>query len=217
MIEPRKRRRWLKRLVFLLGFLVLSLIGFAVCEHLRGRSMLTRRVAQLKAAGEELSVTALLPQPVEQERNAFTFLTTLTNRTESILTNASSGPPSMKFAEPGKILAASKMTEWDSGEGETNDWDWLAPKLIDSRELIAQLHAATSLPEYSCGFDYNKGFLDFQIGPLHTVKQAAQVLSAATIYDLHRRDFTAAHSNLCALVRLVVMQEPEPLVICQLV
>lgn len=216
MTEPRKRR-WLTRLGLLFGLLIFSLLAFAIVEHFRGKAMFSRRIAELKSSGEELKVAAFLPKPVELGKNAFTILATLTTRTESILTNAAYGPPSMNFNETTRAVVAWKLARWEASDGVTNDWDWLAPQLNDAGELIAQLQAAAACPEYDCGFDYNKGFLDFQIGPLHTVKNAAQVLSAATIHELYRGNVNAAHSNLCTLAKLVVMQEPEPLVICQLV
>ncbi len=217
MTKPGAERRWPKRFAWIFSILVFAVAVFAVSEHLRGKSMLERRIARLKSSGEKLDVAVFLPEPVAPERNAFTILATLTNRPESILTNLSSGPSLMPFIEPGKTVVIWKQPQWTTDEGTTNDWTSLTPQLNEARELIAELHAAASRPDYDCGFDYDKGFLDFQIGPLLTTKKAVQVLSIATANELHRGNISSAHSNLCALVKLVVMQEPEPLVLCQLV
>jgi hypothetical protein len=217
MAQPRTERRWRKRAAIAVGIFVFFAVLFAIIEHWRGNWMLTRRIAQLKMAGEELSVATFLPKPVEPGQNAFAILATLTNRTDSILTNASLGPPSMRFVESGKARVTSKLTEWDSSEEATNGWNRLTAQLSDARELLSDLHTAASRVGFDSGFDYTKGFLHFQMGPLHTAKQAARVLSVATINELHRGNTTAAHSNLCALVSLIVMQKPEPLVINQLV
>ncbi len=217
MTQPRTERRWRKRAAIAVGTLFSLVVLFAIIEHCRGKQMLTRRLAELKSHGEELNVAGFLPKPIAHDQNAFTILATLTNRADPILTNASSGPPSMKFVEPGEAIVTWKQSEWEATEGVTNNWDWLDPQLSEASELITQLHTAASRSGFDCGFDYSKAFLDFQIGPIFTIKQAVQVLSAAALNDVHNAQTSTAHSNVCALVKLVVMQEPEPLVICQLV
>jgi hypothetical protein len=147
----------------------------------------------------------------------FLDLAKLTNRADAILTNLSATPPSLQFAEPGTARVAWRIEEWQSDEQTTNDWKQIGPQLEQAREVLGLLHSAAQRPAYDSGFDYEKGFVDFQIGPLVTAKKAVQVLSAATLYNLWNQRLGDAHSNLCALVTLVSVQQREPLVICQLV
>src|SRR5262249_37379989 len=67
------------------------------------------------------------------------------------------------------------------------------------------------------GFDYRKGFVDFRIGQVASVKYAANLLSAATLNDLHTNQIISAFENLHSLILLTAKQTPEPLVICQMV
>lgn len=213
--KPMKGR--IKKLSVLAAVFVAVLMLFLVVEHFRGSWALNHRLNELKARGEVLTVAPLLPKPVEPDRNAFLVLATLTNRAEGILTNLSQAAPSMQFVEPGKALVVWQQDSWQPDAKTTNDWNRFGPQLKDARKLISLLHSAAAKPEYDCGFDYGKGFLDFQIGPLVTSKQAIQVLTAAMMDDLRNKRMDDAHTNVCALVKLAVMQQPEPLVICQLV
>ncbi|HEY9510593.1 MAG TPA: hypothetical protein VIV82_12105 [Verrucomicrobiae bacterium] len=206
-----------KRLGYFLGFLVLLMGLFLVVERIRGERALGQRLVTLKKQGEVLEVARIQPPLVASNENAFLLLATLTNRSDAILTNISEGPPSLEFVKPGLALVSWQLNHWESGDKETNDWTIFGSQLENAANLIQLLRSAANQPAYSSEFDYQKGFSDFQIGPLVTAKQGVQVLSAATLNDLRNHRRAEAHSNLCALVKLAVMQEPEPLVICQLV
>jgi hypothetical protein len=210
-------RRWPRRLAIALGIFLSIVVLFALFEHGRGKRMLTRRLDELKSKGEEMRVAVLKPRPLPAEQNAFAILAILTNRTDSLLTNASLGPPSMKIVEPGRAVVSWKQSQWDSDQDATNDWTWLSSELDAAGELIRQLHAAAAQPGYDCGFNYHNGFLDFQMGPIITSKRGIEVLNLAMLHDLRKAEPADALTNLCALVKLALMQEPEPLVICQLV
>ena len=210
-------KRRLKQLGCFVGFLVLLIGLFLVVERSRGERALGERLTRLKNQGEVLEVSSLQPALVASNQNAFLLLATLTNRNDPVLTNISEGPPSLEFVQPGRALVAWRIDEWNLDEKETNDWQRFGPQVDAATNLVELLRFAANRPAYSSDFDYQKGFSDFQIGPLFTVKQGVQVLSAATLNDLRNHRLAEAHSNLCALVKLAVMQEPEPLIICQLV
>jgi len=210
-------KRWLKRLGIVAAGILGLLLAFLAVEHVRGRWMLSRRISGLKSHGEILSVSALEPKhPPADENRAFALMA-LSNRFEAALTNSSAYPPSMRFTAPGRAMVTSRLKQWSFGGKTTFDWNDIKEEVERVREVLIALRSAAALPAYDSGFDYQKGFVDFQLGPVVMVKRAIQVLNCAAMYDLKQGQLDAAHINLCALVKLAVNQKPEPLVICQLV
>ena len=210
-------KRRLKRIGFCAGGLALLFLIFALEEHARGRWALNQHLSRLKANGEVYSVAALQPKHPPAEQNVFAALTSIANRLEPMVKHQDDAPPPSRFAAPGKAIVAWRLNQWGRNGQITNDWSRLGPELDAARELLDLLHAAMKKPAYDSGFDYKRGFLDFQIGPPAEAKRSAQILQDATLYELHRGHLDAAGEHLCALVKLAADQKPEPLVICQLV
>ncbi len=211
-------RRWLKRIGFCSGALALLLLLFIAIEHIRGRWDLSHHLSRLKANGEEILVARLEPRRPPVNENASIDLARLfTNRFEAILTNMADAPPGLRFIAPGKAIVSWRLKQWSDDGKTTNDWSKLASQMDEARELLDLIHSAVQKPAYDSGFDYGKGFIDFQIAPLTEVKRVAQLLYAATFYELKTGHQDAANGHLCALVKLAARQHPEPLIICQLV
>lgn len=211
-------KRWLKRVAVTGVTFVALIVGFVLVEHVRGRWILSRRLSALEARGEVLSVTALQPQRPPPDRNGALILLSLTNHFKSVLTNSSAYPPSLRFAAPGRAIVTARLKAWTLDEKATYSWPRIEQELTDAEEILIEMRSAADRPAFDSGFDYRKGFVDFQLGPVVVnVKRAAQGLSIATLHELREGRLDAANSNLCALVKLAVIQKPEPLVICQLV
>jgi hypothetical protein len=170
----------------------------------------------LQANGERFSISALEPKRPSIDRNAFLNLVALTNQLETIMTNLGDLPPSLRFGAPGRAVVAWRLSGWSSDGKTTNDWTKIGKELENAHGLLDLINAASEKPEYDSGFDYHKGFVDFQIAPLVPIKRAAQVLDAAVLYELRQGRLDEAHQYLRAFVRLVADQR-EPLVIFQLV
>jgi hypothetical protein len=210
-------KRWLKWTAVTSIAAVALMVAFILVEHLRGRWLLNRRLAALESRGETLSAAALEPKRPPDDQNRAAALTALSNRFRVILTNSAFHPPSLRFAAPGRAIVTAKLSRW-GGEGQaTHDWEDVRGDIEPAQDVLASLRAGADRPAYDSGFDYRRGFVDFQLGAVVNVKQAVQCLHLATLFDLHEGRQGAAHANLCALVKLAVGQKPEPLVICQLV
>ena len=65
--------------------------------------------------------------------------------------------------------------------------------------------------------DYQQGFAHLSLPDLVRLKRTAQVLSAATVWDLHENDAASAVTNVHALLSIVDAWQEEPLTISQLV
>jgi len=210
-------KRWLKRIGIGAGGVVLLVVVFALEEHVRGRLALNRHLNRLKANGEVYEVAALEPRHPAVEENAFTDLVNFAGLWEPDVKHLDDAPPELRFAAPDKEIVAWRLNQWGRNTKITNDWSRLGPELEAAQEFLELVHAAVQKPGYDSGFDYGKGFVDYRIGPLAKVKRNAPLLQAAAYYEMHRGHIEAAGGQLCALVKLAAEQQPEPLVICQLV
>jgi hypothetical protein len=209
-------RRGAKIVGSLIAAALLLLVAAVAVEHVRGRWALHRSVKGLEARGEKLSVAAVEPKHPGADQNGFADLAKVTNRLSTVMTDMDP-PPSLRFAAPGRAVVAWRLKEWTSERRGSKDWTELEPALDRERDLLAVLHTAVEKPAYDSGFDYRKGFVDFRVGQLATVKYAANLLSAATLNALHTNQINSAFDELHALILLTARQTPEPLVISQLV
>jgi hypothetical protein len=198
------------------GTLALLFVLFVVVEHVRGRWALNDYLNRLQGKGEVLGVAWLEPRHPPENENAFTALVGLTNKFGAILNKLAAGPPPLRFAAPGKAIVSWRLNQWSGDDKTTHDWQKLASQMNKARELLGSVHAALQKPAFDSGFDFSQGFLVFQIGPLSVTKHVAQLLNAATLYELKNGHLAAANQHLCDLVKLTALQHPEPLVVCQL-
>ncbi len=188
-----------------------------VVEHFRGKWALNRRLSELRARGEVLSVAALEPKRPAVDQNATPALMGPSNRLATVMSDLDKPPPTLRFASPGRVVVAWQLQEWSRDGKATNDWSSVADELSRSEELLNEVHAAVAKPFYDSDFNYRKGLVNFQMAPIGTVRRAAQFLTAATVRELSRAQLDAADRHLCALVKLAAEQRPEPLLISQLV
>ncbi len=210
-------KRFLIRIVLSVSVLFWVLLLFVAVEHLRGNWALNRRLSALKSSGEVLSVAALEPQRPSADQNAATGLMGLSNRLDTVMSNLDNTPPMLRLSSPGHAIVAWRLKEWSRDGKTTNDWSKVEEELGKSRDLLDLIHGFVERPSYESGFDYQKGFVDFQMAPIAPLKRAAQLLSIAEAYELSRGRTEAAHEHLISLIKLVAVQRPEPLLISQLV
>ena len=210
-------RRWLKRLGVSAGAIIILLVVVLSAEHFRGKWALNRRLRELEPKGERFSIATLEPNHPSADQNACLALVALTNQLKTIMTGLGDPPPTLRFAAPGKAVVAWQLPGWSSDGKTTNDWNKIGHELENAHGLLDLIHAATEKSGFDSGFNYEKGFVDFHIGPLVPIKRAAQVLNVAVLYELSRGRLDEAQQHLLSLVELAADQKPEPLVICQLV
>src|SRR6266404_532605 len=210
-------KRALKRIGYCAGTLALLFLLFIGTEHFRGKRALNHRLNDLKATGKVVSVAALEPKRPAPDQNAAIALISLSNRLETVITSLDELPPTLRFVSPGRAIVAWRLNEWSPDGKQANDWTKVGAELERSADVLRQVHAALEKPAYDTGFDYRKGFVDFQLAPISSIRRTAQFLSLAAAYDLNRGQLETANQHLSDLVTLVAKQTPEPLVIIQLV
>lgn len=213
MVKSRWCRWWGRGFALLMAVCV----GYLGFEHVRGRIAFQRRISELAARGERLSIVALEPPRPAADQNAATWLFQLTNSSLEVATTWTNAPPSPRFPHPGQALVTWRLKAWSRDGKATNSWDQVGSQLLLAREALVAIRSAAAKPVFDGGVDYRKGFVDFQIGPLATIKRAAQTLFVAADYELSRGQLDEAHADVLDLVKLCASQKSEPLVISQLI
>ena len=173
----------------------------------------------LREHGEKLEISEVVPPPVPSAENC-------ADAVQMAFGSISGGyqtPNAMQMVAPGKAMAAWLQPEvrgFDnrgSGGGDTtNSWEDFDADVALHRPAIELLKEVFSRPKLDFALDYKKGAY-LAIPHLAEFKRTAQVLSAATVSDLHNGDTGAAATNLCTMLALVRGNHDEPLVISHLV
>lgn len=209
-------RTRLKRLGIAAVILAGVLVAFLIVEKIRGSTGLNRRLAQLKQSGEKLSVADFEPNRAKPEEDAADALLALSNRLESVSSLWKVTPPAGRFAQPGQMIRVSTIKSW-SYEKKTNTWNDATMFLAEDKSLSADLHVALLRQGWNDGFNYQNGFIDFQMAPLGLLKNLSQRLALVALIELRQNDIGSAVERIEDAGRLLRHQANSSLIINQLV
>lgn len=169
----------------------------------------------LRAKGERLEISEVLPPPVAPESNgaaaaqsAFAMIGALSDEWTNL-------PPMMRMVAPGRAMVGWAQPDV-RGSDFTNSWENVMAAAEASRPGRERLQQAMGYPTLDFQLDYNKG-PEILLPHLAPLKRSAQRLSAAAMCDLHRSEAASATTNLCTLLALVQSTHDERLLISQLV
>lgn len=169
----------------------------------------------LRAKGEKLEISEVLPPPVAPESNGAAVVMSafaLFNASSDAWTNL---PSTMRMVAPGRAIVG--WTQPDvRGSDFTNSWKNVMADAEANRLATELLKQAMNFQAIDYQLDYNQGF-EVRLTHLAPLKRSAQRLSAAAMCDLHNGDAGSATTNLCALLALVRGAHDERTVISQLV
>ncbi len=202
------RRR--KKLVAAL--LVLAVIvGWPVAAHYRAKNKVAAYRRQLLAQGEKMSVSELTPLlPAGKDNGADALISAIWQA--GFFTNYT---PTMRPVVPGRALVAWRQSILPTSDS-TNVWPGLKEDLERKSAALDAMCAALEKPAIAFNLDYSQGF-HVLLPHLPQLKGAAQLLSAATMLELHKGGVTNAVWNLRALTALAARYQDEPLMISSLV
>ena len=199
--------------VVLLGAILL----FISVEHFRGEWALRSRLKELEAKGEKLNIADWLPPKVAPEQNAALDLFALTNTLKPFFHMELDAPSRMHFVSQGRALVSWQRDSW-SDDKKTNTWTQFGEEIRAAEPDLDKLQILYSKTGFDDGFDYSKGFVDFQIPPLLIFsKETSIVLADAMAYDVGRGDLDAALAKQRSLLDLVKVIEGQPMMFSQLV
>lgn len=193
---------------------LLFIVGCPVCEHFRGKILLSRYKAKLVAAGEKLTIAELVPPTQEGENGAQELLSAITLlRGGKVL--ELHYPVGMKLVGPGTAAVTHTRTNWLEGK-DSYAWEQLRPELETNAAVLATIRATIKKPVLRVTLDYSGGF-EMLLPHLATVKRAAITLSVDALMALHVGDNERAFNDIAAEIELQRMFEHEPILISQLV
>ena len=203
--------RW-KILIAAAVFLVLMAASMMVTMHVQPQNEVEAYKKSLRAKGEKLELSEVLPPPAAPEDNSADAVQ------DAFRTFGSSDarvPDAMKMVAPGKA-----MTGWNRmdarGYDFTNSWDDFAAWVEADRPSIELLHQVLDRPKLDFQLDYKKGAA-LPLTHLMSMKRAAQKLDAAAIYEMHDRNSSASTTNILTLLALVRKDYRDDLLISHLV
>ncbi len=210
------KRRLKTLLVVVAIFLIPTL--WLVVSHIIAKHALEHYKAQLRAAGEKLTIDELLPPQILPEQNgaklfarAFPYL-----GSEGVI--YSNPPPAMRTIPPDKAIVGWQqpylVSYWDNGL-ITNTWKDLEDDLKKRAPGLEILHQVAARPGFDFGTDYHSSSLDST--NLVKIKTSALLLSAAAVSDLNRGETSSAVTNVHSLVVLISEWKDDRLLISQLV
>jgi hypothetical protein len=209
-------KRWLKTLLILAVIFLLPTIWLIMSHHY-AKTAVDRYKAQLRAAGEKLTVDELLPPSFPPEKNgtklflqAYPYL----HFEGAIYTN---DPPAMRMVANGKAMVGWQQPFIVSAYEDriiTNTWMDIENELKQFSPALDLLHQAAARSELDFGIDYHND----SSGTTRFIKMkvAAMLLSAAIISDLNRAATSSAVTNLHTILALVNQWKNERTMISQL-
>ena len=203
----KKLLRWTLRAILALAVV---LILFILEENIRGRIMLARYKAELRAKGEKLTLAELnLPKPTKPSDAAVDLLMSggeLRKLSERWSVDSLVLAFRLRFAQPGRCIV--RRSQPDSGlrflgrTETTNSWEQFAEQVALAREPLRRARAALQQPVITVPIDYSQGF-ETHMPQGESAGSISTWLSATALYDLHRKDLDAALGNILAIADLM--------------
>jgi hypothetical protein len=197
------------------GSVLIALGGGLYLWRTHGERALAAYKKQLIAAGEKLTVEELLPRPVPPEENSAGVFHQATSSRRGRSGLLDTNPPAaMRMVAFGKAMIGSAQPEvLNYG---TNSWEELDAALAQNQAALELLDQIIDRPVLDFQLNYELGgFPSFAY--LSELKGAVQLLSAATIWDVHRGEAQSAGRRVQAMLALVKGDQEERFVISQLV
>jgi len=209
------RTRWKIRIA--VGIVLGVAILVPVIHHYQLRAATESYIAELKAKGEPMELSQVIPPPVPTGKNSASFFlraaALLTTNYDDVL---STNPPvAMHGVAPGKAVVS-----WEQpgirDTGMTNSWQDIQKALQRNAGALNLLIQLTNSSLFDFNLQYDEGF-DMRLTHLSLETKSAQRLAVAAIYNLHLGDANLAADNIRAIFVLVNGTYDERIVISQLV
>jgi hypothetical protein len=205
--------------LWLLVLAVLVGLGALAIRH-RGERALERKLAELRAQGEKLTVRELFgePSPGDAQHHA---------RFDGVLKQLPQPPAWASSAERMKLFAPGRARVlWSNAVGVPDGakanvflatWEDAARDIRGVDVVLDQVRVELATPPRSTGADFDRDPLNAPMPNLVTMRIAALWLSAAVALNLHEDDVESALANLTGLLNLTLAYEGNPTLVCQMI
>ena len=237
-------KRLARKLAILFAALLAVFVLFILEENLRGRILLARYKAELRAKGEKLTLEELnLPKPSKPSDAATDILLAgweleeFSKRCPFAISMISG----LRFVQPGCCLvrcaqvdSGLKLLNVNAGIGRGGgrkhrgdedvpqgpppvqmcSWDQFAEQVALTREPLRKARAALRQPVLGVPIDYSQGF-EARIPQATAATSVAKWLAAAALDDLRHNRFDSALEDTVAIAALMRLLQHDRLVILQ--
>jgi hypothetical protein len=186
------------------AILLLIAAALAVALHFYWRWSVEDYKRRLLARGETLSVTdARAPSPTDEQNALATFEQATAQLGTNVGLLVTNPTLAMQMVAPGKAVVSWRQAELrDESLDRTNSWEEVAETLNRQSKAIGLLRQITNYTSLDPGGNDEPG-----TGPnperLEPLMRAAQVLTTAALYHLHRDDPLAATADVRGMLALV--------------
>lgn len=203
--------KWI--ILAVVALILAGLIGLPFYAHYRLKSRVANYRAELRKRGEKTTIAeAVPPAPTNGPNGAMQFVTAAGQlQTEGFFISDVSP---MRGIPPGRARVA-----WQQETlilNKTSLWPLVTKALASNQVALADLRSALSNPVVRFNIDYYAGF-NARLPHLAPMKNAAQWLSTAAVFDLREGRVERAHENLMALMASSQTLAEERFLICHLV
>jgi hypothetical protein len=206
-----------RKILVVVGIILGVAILLPVVRHYQLRAATEAYIAELKAKGEPMDLTQVIPPPVPTEQNgALIFLkaAALLGTNWNVL--GSNPPPAMRMTASGKAMVGWQLPVIRDGRA-SNSWAEVEAALAQENAALVLLRQITTGRVFDFKLDFSNGLEKIQLPQLASAKKAAQRLIAAAMNNLHRGDAAAAAENIRATLAVVQGMSHDRLVISELV
>jgi hypothetical protein len=193
-----------------------------IVHHYQLRFAVEKYIAELKAKGEPMELTQVIPPPTPSEQNGVPLvMNALTNLATKYLDidNVQTNPPqAMRGILPGKAIVGwqqPNLNGWPEYNGftGTNTWTDLGRQLAAAKSDLNSFQSLTNHPV----LDFNLDYQNLRLSHLGWLKISAQWLSVAALYDLHQGNPKNAYTDVRSILAVVKGETDERPTISQLV
>jgi hypothetical protein len=208
-----------RKILTVAGAALVAAALIPVTHHYQLRATTEAYIAELKAKGEPMKLSQVIPPPMPPEQNSadtFREAVALFEADRSLLTTNSCS--AMKMVAPGKAMICWQQPDV-RGFDATNSWQEITAAVTQNAKSFALLQRIIDKPDFDFQIKYESGFAGFNFTNLYLIesKRAAQRLKSAALCDLHEGDTASAVKNLRAMLALAKALRDERFAISELV
>lgn len=196
-IASPPRRGLGRRIALAIAALVLlGLIAWAIFG--RRQSALDQWMAEMRARGEKFTLEELGLNRPARTNEAMEVIEVTASRFKTL----ERAKLSARFLPAEEFGAGERRVAWagtnlHSVKGHVFDWGAFGRELVELRPVLASVQQVMRNPPLDSGSDYSS---PVRTVSLVAIREVAQSLSDAIMFDLHSKDLSSADQDLAALI-----------------
>ncbi len=206
----KRLRPLFKKLALSFSILMVVLILFLLEENLRGQIALRSYLRQLRHQGEKLTLAELDLPTRPTDGHVAAELLALTNQFDALRKDCPfiiEFAARLRLAAPGRALVRARQPDLGVARkssaplSERASWHDLHEQATRAADMLRRLKNVLAQPAPGFPIDYTQG-MEARLPHLQLTLDGVNWLALAALYDLHRRDWTAATENIVTIAAL---------------